>query len=67
MDILEPTSQSTPTNLLRDKDRLQFNCSVETGQGDNPRSGYTCPTLSVTGYSPIYRILTEDDIPSRHK
>lgn len=67
MDMLESTSQSTPTNLLRDKDRMQFSYSVETGQGDNPRSEHTFPTLSVTGFSPIYRILTEDYIPNGHK
>lgn len=40
MDILESASQLTPIDLLRGKDRPQFSCSVETGQGDNPRPEY---------------------------
>ena len=54
MDLLESTSLLTPIDLLRDKDRLQFSCSVETGHGDNPSPEHTFPTFSVTGYSPVY-------------
>lgn len=47
-----------PINSCRAPERedslLQFSCSVEAGQGDNPRTVHTFPTLSVTGYSPIY-------------
>lgn len=48
MDILESTSQVAPIELLRDKNRVGFSCSVETRLGDNPRCKYTS-TLSVTG------------------